>query len=38
MKVDYIIRGGHVMDPASGTNEKRDIFIRNMRIDRKSVV
>ena len=32
MKVDYIIRGGHVMDPASGTNEKRDIFIRNMRI------
>lgn len=32
MKVDYIIRGGHVMDPASGTSEVKDIYIRNMRI------
>ncbi len=32
MKVDYIIRGGHVMDPATGTNEVKDIYIRNMRI------
>ena len=32
MKADYIIRGGRVMDPSSGTDEKKDIFIRNMRI------
>ena len=32
MKVDYIIRGGHVMDPASGINKVKDIYIRNMRI------
>ncbi len=32
MKADYIIRGGRVMDPSSGTDEKKDIFIQNMRI------
>ena len=32
MKADYIIHGGWVMDPASGTDERKDIFIRNMRI------
>lgn len=32
MKADYIIRGGRVMDPASGIDEEKDIVIRNMRI------
>ena len=32
MNVDYIIRGGKVYDPATGTEEIRDIAIRNMRI------
>lgn len=32
MRADYMIRGGHVMDPATGTNEVKDIYIRNMRI------
>lgn len=32
MKVDYIIRGGRVIDPASGTDGIRDIAVRNMRI------
>lgn len=32
MKVDYIIRGGRVMNPATGTDEVRDVYVRNMRI------
>ena len=32
MKADYIIRGGLVMDPATGTKEVKDIVVRNMRI------
>ena len=32
MKADYIIRGGRVIDPASGTDEVRDVYVRNMRI------
>lgn len=32
MKVDYIIRGGRVIDPASGIDEVRDVYVRNMRI------
>ena len=32
MKVDYIIRGGRVLDPLEGTDSIRDIYIRNMRI------
>lgn len=32
MKADYIIRGGRVMDPAAGTNERKDLVIQNMRI------
>ncbi|MBQ9153212.1 MAG: metallo-dependent hydrolase [Solobacterium sp.] len=32
MKVDYIIRNGRVMDPASGTDEIRDVCVRNMHI------
>lgn len=32
MKVDYIIRGGRVIDPASETDEIRDVYIKNMRI------
>ena len=32
MKVVYIIRGGRVIDPAAGTDEIRDIAVRNMRI------
>lgn len=32
MKVDYIIRGGRVVDPSAGIDEIRDIYIKNMRI------
>ena len=32
MQVDYIIRGGRVIDPASGCDEIRDIYIRGMHI------
>ncbi len=32
MQVDYIIRGGRVMDPATGTDEIKDIYIKGMRI------
>ena len=32
MKVDYIIRGGRVIDPASGIDEVRDIAVKNMRV------
>lgn len=32
MKVDYIIKGGRVMDPARGIDEVRDVYVRNMRI------
>lgn len=32
MQVDYIIRGGRVIDPAVGTDEIRDVYVRNMRI------
>ncbi|SEA91929.1 Predicted amidohydrolase [Oribacterium sp. KHPX15] len=32
MKVDYVIRGGHVIDPASGTNEVKDVYVKNMHI------
>ena len=32
MKVDYIIRGGRVIDPSTGVNETKDIYIRGMRI------
>ena len=32
MKVDYIIRGGRVIDPAAGIDGIRDIAVRNMRI------
>lgn len=32
MKVDYIIRNGRVIDPASGTDEVKDICVRNMHI------
>ncbi len=32
MKVDYIIRGGRVIDPANGIDEVRDVYVRNMRI------
>lgn len=32
MKADYIIRGGRVIDPASGIDETRDVVVRNMRI------
>lgn len=32
MKVDYIIRGGRVIDPSRNIDEVRDIYVRNMRI------
>ena len=32
MRVDYIIRGGRVIDPAAEIDEIRDVYIRNMRI------
>lgn len=32
MKVDYIIRGGRVIDPAAGLDRVQDIAVRNMRI------
>lgn len=32
MKVDYIIRGGRVIDPAAGIDEIRDVAVRNMRV------
>jgi predicted amidohydrolase len=32
MNVDYIIRGGTVVDPSQGIHEVGDIYIRNMRI------
>ena len=32
MKVDYIIRGGRVVDPSAGIDEIKDIYIKNMRI------
>lgn len=32
MKVDYILRGGRVIDPAAGTDELRDVYIREGRI------
>ena len=32
MKLDYIIRRGRVIDPASGIDEVRDVYVRNMRI------
>lgn len=32
MNVDYIIRGGLVIDPSTGTNGIQDIYIKNMRI------
>ena len=32
MKVDYVIRGGRVLNPATGTDEVKDIYVRNMRI------
>ena len=32
MKVDYIIRGGRVIDPASGTDCVKDIYVKNMHI------
>ena len=28
MKVDYIIRGGRVVDPSAGIDEIRDIYIK----------
>ncbi len=32
MKVDYIIRGGHVLDPAEGTDGIKDLYVKNMHI------
>ena len=32
MKVDRILRGGRVIDPAAGTDEIRDVYIREGRI------
>ena len=32
MKVDYIIRNGHVYDPLNGVNEIRDVYVKNMHI------
>lgn len=32
MKVDWILRGGRVIDPAAGTNEIRDLYISGDRI------
>ena len=32
MKADYILRGGRVIDPAAGTDEIRDVYIREGRI------
>lgn len=32
MKVDRILRGGRVIDPAAGTDEIRDVYIRKGRI------
>ncbi len=32
MKVDYIIRGGRVLDPAAGIDEVKDVYVRGMRI------
>lgn len=32
MKVDYIIRGGHVIDPAEGVDRIKDIYVKNMRV------
>ncbi len=32
MKVDYIIRGGRVIDPAAGIDEVKDIFVKGMKI------
>ena len=33
MKVDYIIRGGRVVDPSAGIDEIKDIYIKNIRIE-----
>lgn len=32
MRVDYIIKGGRVIDPSRNIDDVRDIYIRNMRI------
>ncbi len=32
MKVDYIIKGGHVIDPAAGIDEIKDIYVKGMKI------
>ena len=32
MKYDFVIRGGHVIDPAGGVDAKRDIFVYNSKI------
>lgn len=32
MKADFMIRGGRVMDPSAGTDEIRDVVIRNTKI------
>ena len=32
MEYDWILRGGRVIDPASGTDEIRDVYVRDGRI------
>lgn len=31
-KADYVIRGGRVIDPASGIDEVRDVWVKNMHV------
>ena len=32
MNVDYIIKGGHVIDPAENVDRIKDIYVKNMRV------
>ena len=32
MKVDYIIRNGRVIDPSTGSDEVRDLYIKGMHV------